>query len=281
MINPRYGHTGILYQKKFYIFGGKQKSHNFTGFGDLEIYSLQDNKWIIPSVYTKSYLKLRKNHVAELVGNHMFVHGGISEDGDYLNDSYLLGFHPIKWSKCIIKKSLGGDKGTDEIDISPFLSGHACCLVLSDEFNNNKLNIYNIPTLKSGSKILSRIKHSGLYFFGGKTMVGNTEVVTNDLWILTIGNKPLEWIKPELAGTPPEPRYLHTMNFFEEGNYLIIHGGRNDQNNAEFAYKDFFILELSKLEWIQVKIKPAWSGILTVHNRCGHSAIIYGNNKTI
>jgi len=69
-----------------------------------------------------------------------------------------------------------------------------------------------------------------LYFFGGKTMVGNTEVVTNDLWILTIGNKPLEWIKPELAGTPPEPRYLHTMNFFEEGNYL------NDQKNGPWKY---------------------------------------------
>ena len=151
MINPRYGHTGVLFQRKLYIFGGKTKSNNFQGFGDLEVYSIADKKWIIPSVYTKSYLKLRKNHIAELVGNHMFVHGGISEDGEYLNDSYLLGFHPIKWTKCSIKRNV------DDMDISPYLSGHACCLVISDEFNNNKLNIYNIPLLKSGSKITSRV----------------------------------------------------------------------------------------------------------------------------
>ena len=151
LISPRYGHTGVLYQKKFYIFGGKTKSNTFQGCGDLEIYSVQDNKWIVPSVYTKSYLKLRKNHVSELVGNHMFVHGGISDEGDYLNDSYLLTFSPIKWKKCEIKRGLNDE------DKSPYLSGHSCCLVVSDEFNNNKLNIYNIPLLKTGSKIQSRV----------------------------------------------------------------------------------------------------------------------------
>ena len=68
------------------------------------------------------------------------------------------------------------------------------------------------------------------------------------------------------------------MNFFEEGNFLIIHGGRHDNSNSDyFAFNDFFILELSKLEWMFVEIKPAWQGTLKVHNRCGHSAIIYGN----
>ena len=26
---PRYGHSGIIYQKKFYVFGGKCKSNNY------------------------------------------------------------------------------------------------------------------------------------------------------------------------------------------------------------------------------------------------------------
>ncbi len=35
---------------------------------DLEVFNLDDKQWSTPMVYTKSTLKLRKNHVAELVG---------------------------------------------------------------------------------------------------------------------------------------------------------------------------------------------------------------------
>ena len=96
------------------------------------------------------------------------------------------------------------------------------------------------------------------------------------MWILTIGNKPLEWIKPDISGMPPEPRYLHTMNFFEEGNFLIIHGGRHNKINEEdFAFKDFHILELNKLEWLRVEIN-CWYGKINLYNRCGHSSILDG-----
>ncbi len=81
----------------------------------------------------------------------MFVHGGISEEGDYLNDCHLLNFHPIKWTKCVMKK------GSNEEEKSPILSYHTCCLVLSDDLNNIKLNVYNIPFLKSGNKGSARV----------------------------------------------------------------------------------------------------------------------------
>jgi len=85
-------------------------------------------------------------------------------------------------------------------------------------------------------------------------------------------------MKPEIKGTPPCPRYSHTMNFYENGNYLIIHGGRNDYSSDSFALNDTFIFELSKFEWIEAKLyfdTPRSK----VYNRCGHAAIVFSNIK--
>ena len=108
--------------------------------------------------------------------------------------------------------------------------------------------------------------------FGGKS--SNDAGLNNDLWILKIGKKPLEWYKPETTGKSPCPRYCHSMNYYEEGNYLIVHGGRNDFTNDSFALNDTYLLELSRFEWIEVKL---YFDTLRskVYSRCGHSSIIY------
>jgi len=64
----RYGHTAILYQKKLYVFGGRTKMQNYFYIPDLEIYNLEDKTWGTPNLFTKSTLRLRRNHIALLVG---------------------------------------------------------------------------------------------------------------------------------------------------------------------------------------------------------------------
>lgn len=107
--------------------------------------------------------------------------------------------------------------------------------------------------------------------FGGKK---SESVITNDLWILKLGKKPLEWVKQEVKGRYPCPRYSHTMNYYEAANFIIIHGGRNDFSDESFALNDTFILELSKLEWAEIKLYSDVSSF-NVFNRCGHAAVIY------
>jgi len=65
------------------------------------------------------------------------------------------------------------------------------------------------------------------------------------------------------------------MNFYEEGNYLIIHGGRNDYSSESFALNDTYILELFRMEWIKVKIFFDSPKTAKVFSRCGHSAIVF------
>ena len=83
----------------------------------------------------------------------------------------------------------------------------------------------------------------------------------------------MEWIKPESLGKPPSARYLHTLNYYEEGNFLILYGGRNDYNSDNFALDDIFLLELTRLEWVEVKVYSDTP--INVYSRCGHSAVVF------
>jgi hypothetical protein len=64
------------------------------------------------------------------------------------------------------------------------------------------------------------------------------------------------------------------MSFYEEGNFLIIHGGRNDFSSDSFALNDTYLLELSRLDWLKVNMYFN-NNSTHVYNRCGHGSIVY------
>jgi hypothetical protein len=116
------------------------------------------------------------------------------------------------------------------------------------------------------------MREKGWYLFGG---LNNDEgMISNDLWILRLGRKPLEWMKPNIRGKPPLPRYAHTLNYYEEGNFLISHGGRNDLSSQSFALNDTHIFDLSKMEWQEIKLYSDMDNF-KVFNRCGHNSVIF------
>ena len=40
IVNPRYGHSAVIYQRKMILFGGKTKLNNYTYNGDVEVLNL-------------------------------------------------------------------------------------------------------------------------------------------------------------------------------------------------------------------------------------------------
>jgi hypothetical protein len=94
------------------------------------------------------------------------------------------------------------------------------------------------------------------------------------MWVVRVGGKPVEWVKAETEGKKPSPRFLHSMNFYEEGNFIIIYGGKNDTNNDTQVLKDIFLFEVSRFEWIEIKVFS--DSPISVYKRCGHSGFIYG-----
>ncbi len=78
----------------------------------------------------------------------MFVHGGISEDDQYLDDCHLLSFYPLKWSQCTVNIE----------NQAPLLASHSACLVLPFELAfHPKFNIYKIPEIGINRRVYSRV----------------------------------------------------------------------------------------------------------------------------
>ena len=257
----RYGHTGVFYQNKIYFFGGKIKYQKNSMTCGLEVFSFTDNQFTSPSP-GKLVPEPRRNHIAELLGNQMFIFGGITNSNEVLNDCFLLNFNPLKWYTCVISKYTPG----------PRLYGHTSCVVIPQfMLKNHKFSIYSYPNIEPG-KANSLIREKGIYIFGGKSKEEGG--IANQLWILVTGKKPLEWLQPTTKGKPPSPRYFHSMSFYERGNCLIIHGGRNETLSDNLALNDTFLFDLENFEWLRVEL---YSGIkdFKILNRCGHQSMIY------
>ena len=265
-ISNRFGHTAIIYQNKIYFYGGRAKMEKGLHYCGLEIFNLNDGNYYKP-VLGKIYSpELRRNHVALLIDEQIFIHGGITDNNEILNECQLLNLNPLKWIKAIISSRTTG----------PRLYGHTACLVVPKQFLlNHKFNIYSYPDIEV---VNCKIKRKGIYIFGGKSKEEGG--ISNKLWLLSIGYKILEWNLIETKGKPPRPRYNHSMNFYERGNFLIIHGGRNDLMSDTMAFDDTFVLDLEFFEWFQVELYSQYEKY-KVLSRCGHQSVIYGNKLII
>ena len=263
--NNRYGHSTIYYDNKVYIYGGRIKEKNKSILVGLEIFNLKENKYIKPDIQKEP--PDRRDHIALYINDHMLIHGGVNSFNEILSDCHLLNLQNLKWTEAFI----------EQYNQKPKIYGHTCCLVLPYKLLNHKnFNIYKFPDIDPGNNSIEKIKKKGIYIFGGKTK----EETSNELWILEIGKKPFSWIKPHTGGTPPSPRYFHSMDFYEKANYLIVHGGRNDDLSASSALNDTFILDLESMEWSEVKL---YSNIkdFKVISRYGHKSTIFSNKLII
>ena len=263
----RFGHTSIYYQNKIYFFGGTLKIEKSSLLTSLEIFSFHDKSFVVSE--SKGGPCKRKNHIAELIGNTMLIHGGLDEEDQILDDCFILNLLTLKWFIPVINLNTP----------HPKIYGHSSCLVVPNSvITNSAFSVYKIPDVEYVSKKGKKNIQKGLYIFGGKTREING--LTNNLWILLLGQIPLQWIKPETKGIQPSPRYYHSMNYYEKSNYIIIHGGRNDNLSSSCALDDTFILELVNLNWIKIKLYSNNDNFKVI-SRFGHNSSIFSNKLII
>jgi hypothetical protein len=282
----RYGHSVNLFDNKLFIFGGFSKLNKSNVKNDFIIFNLSDNSFSSPKIIGKEPI-CTKNHISLLIGTQIFIYGGITEQNEIINDCNILNLNPLKWLKPKI----------DELTPPPFLYGHSACLVIQSKIlQDSSLNVYKIPIKNQIINVdeensnnndnnnkykNTRLKEMGIYVFGGKIFDPylNKTNNSNQLWICIIGKKPLQWVQPECKGKPPSPRLYCSMNFYENGNYLIIHGGK-DENNIFGALNDTFILDLEFFEWKRIELYGNNDNFKIIR-RCGHNSCIYMNKLII
>ena len=82
-------------------------------------------------------------------------------------------------------------------------------------------------------------------------------IANNDMRLMKVGHGPKEWIVLDVAGTPPDPRYFHSMDYFESNNMIVIFGGRKECKikSENFTLNDVWLIDLKSLEWINLICK--------------------------
>lgn len=258
-IYSRYGHTSVIKNGNLYVYGGVYLENK--KFANLDIFNFSTKKWSSPIFNTKYIIDLRKNHVSCSIGNMMFIHGGINEQDEYLNDNYLLNYQPLQWKTILLKRATK----------IPSLAYHSCCLVVPKQLREDpNFSIYK--DLSDEKLKNSNIKEMGIYIFGGK--LSEYGGLNPNLYVLKIGARILEWVVLKTLGAPPKKRFGATMSYYELGNILIIHGGRNNAK-VNYAFSDTFILDLFSLNWLQVEY---FDKSLKVTKRFFHQSFIDNNS---
>jgi N-acetylneuraminic acid mutarotase len=203
---------------------------------------------------------MRRNHISELIGSLMFIHGGIEKKSNkYLNDYWFLDLDKMRWMQL-------DTKGQPP----PPLAYHCSTLVLPTEYKlHPNFSVYKFPEVPSRVEH-SRSKNEGVFIYGG---IDSDNKIRNELRLLKIGKKPLEWCLIKTKGTPPDGRVSATLNYFEELNVLILYGGKCEDQSIS---SDMFICDLENYSWNKVLIfdrSPA--------DRAEHSSCINGKNLII
>ena len=265
----RYGHESQIIENRYlFILGGKIKFNNNEDFCTIDIFDLFKNKNIKPDfLNNNSNILRRKNFISEKINDSIIIHGGINEKNEISNEICILNTKFDNYSNKIYLYA-----NSPSFNNSPFLFGHSSCLVLPNEIKNHPfLNINYIPEIK---KIIMKIKYKGIYIFGGFDK--NLNDYNNEIFVILLGKK-LEIKKIESNGKKPKGRIFASLNYYEKGNIIILHGGRNEKNFDDSTLNDTFVFSLKNFCWSEIKILNKNE----IFKRSGHKGIIYNDELII
>ena len=287
--NPKYGHSTVLFNECLYFLGGNLNINKIKyPMEDILMFNLKTNSMKILN-FNKDNLKkkkfffkvpLRRNHIAELIGWNLVVHGGIDIEKEYLkNDNFdtihindssnsngvlcdfmMLDLTLLKWSKLdnIKYKTQFASKNRNSYYNTFKRVYHSSCLVLNNdnllkgaklniyhsEFSSDKMNNIADSTKKQNS---FNPKYEGIYIFGGLDHNLNS---TNNLMILHIFKNPLVLYEPFISGKPPSPRHSATISYYRPLNYIIMFGGKN----LNQILNDLYLIDIMNFIWFKIEL---------------------------
>lgn len=238
----RNGHTAVIHRTEMFIWGGvieDEKSYRVKE--DILIFDIVNQRFFRENCHNKRDLKWRKHHIAELIGGYMLIFGGIDEDSEHLNDLWVLNLVSLTWLQVEIKG----------LTIPP-LAFHCSAVVVPklkrEDKSFNIFKIYN-SFLNTKYSIKSKLKQEGVYIFGG---INDEMNYSNGLYVIKLNKKPFDSILLKTNGVQPSPRSHSKINFYENTNLLILHGGKNNNLCDGVTFNDFWVLDLENFNWYKL-----------------------------
>ena len=237
---PRNGHSMIYYRNNLVIYGGIiEEKGGIKLHEDLLCYDMIDKKFSVEICMNKFGVTWRSFHIAEILGQYMFIYGGGDEKGNILADPWALDLERMRWEQAKFNS-----------EILPKRKFHCSCQVFPPQKKYHPkfslFKVYSEPGLFNNTKILVE----GIYIFGG---LDENLKCTNDILIIKRG-RPLQLFKAITKGKAPVPRCESTMNFFEKLNVVIIYGGKNEYSKYGPYFNDMYFLDVETLNWVKIEL---------------------------
>ena len=112
-----------------------------------------------------------------------------------------------------------------------------------------------------------------MYYFGGKNQRGELQNKLRYFKPVVIDGKVVhgEFVQLKSQGTPPAPRFGHTMSYLPCNNSIVIAGGRNDDlsaTNMTPFLNDLLLFMLDQKVWLNVKYSVNSDRISHLGNHC-------------
>lgn len=236
---PRFGHTTVEYKNKLYVFGGGTDFNSIHKLREclngVKSFNTDTKEWANVKC-EGSFIGTRKHHCAGIIGKHMFIHGGLNQRNNLLDDSAVLDFEKGRWKALSIK-----GPGPE------FIAFHAAAVVMNPDQRLNS-NLYRM-----GKSNQQSVKFPGIYIFGG---INYEHQALDTMYLLKTGKKPLNWEIIETSGQGPSPRFQHSMVYNDKLNIIIVFGGRVDHYKAVqyTCFNDLYILKMDNLLWTTVRV---------------------------
>lgn len=119
--------------------------------------------------------------------------------------------------------------------------------------------------------VLNKIENTIGRQFG---LIENLEIC-NDLYWIQTGSQNFIVHKIESINEGPSARYLHTMNYNEKGQYLIVVGGRNNES-TNFVLNDIWLYNLMNNNWFL-----SYTRDKIASERFGHTVVDFNDTLII
>ena len=237
---PRNGHSMIYYKETLVIFGGIiEDKGGIKIHEDLLCYDINEKKFSVEMCMNKFAVTWRSFHIAEILGQYMFIYGGGDEKGNILAEPWALDLERMRWEQAKFNT-----------EILPKRKFHCSCQVFAPQKKYHPkftlFKVYSEPGLFNSTKILVE----GIYMFGG---IDENLKCNNEVLIVKRG-KPLQLFKAITKGIGPVPRCECTMDFFEKLDVVIIYGGRNESSHYGPFFNDMFFLDVENLTWVNIDL---------------------------
>ena len=237
---PRNGHTMVYFRNNLVIYGGiiEEKS-GLKVQEDLLCYDIKDRKFSVEICMNKYGVSWRSFHIAEILGQYMFIYGGGDEKGNILSDPWSLDLERMRWEPAKFNS-----------EILPKRKYHCSCQVFPPQKKFHPkfslFKIYSEPGLFNSTKILVE----GIYIFGG---IDENLKCSNDILIIKRG-RPLQLYKAITKGRAPVARCESTMEFFDKLNVVIVYGGKNEYSKHGPYFNDMHFLDVETLNWVKIEL---------------------------